>query len=57
MTGVHTNLCVLSRSFGLAALVGYGLSPVLVSALTDAMYDPRRPPYVSHEEGTRLVVE
>lgn len=56
MTGVHTNLCVLGRSFGLAALVGGGLSPVLVSDLTDAMYDPRRPPYVSHEEGTGLVV-
>jgi len=56
MTGVHTNLCVLSRSFGLAALIGYGLSPVLVSDLTDAMYDPARPPYVTHDEGTRLVV-
>ena len=25
--------------------------------LTDTMYNPRKPPLVSHEEGTRLVVE
>ena len=55
-TGVHTNLCVLRRSFGLVALVGYGLSPVLVADLTDAMYDPADPPYVDHDAGTDLVV-
>jgi nicotinamidase-related amidase len=57
MTGVHTNMCVLNRSFGLRALVGWGISAVLVSDLTDAMYNPERPPYVSHEEGTALVVQ
>jgi nicotinamidase-related amidase len=56
MTGVHTNLCVLKRSFGLLALTSLGFSAVLVSDLTDAMYDPATPPYVSHEEGTALVV-
>lgn len=56
MTGVHTNLCVLRRSFGLVALVGHGFSPVLVSDLTDAMYDPADPPYVDHDAGTDLVV-
>lgn len=55
-TGVHTNLCVLRRSFGLVALLGYGFSPVLVSDLTDAMYDPADPPYVDHDDGTNLVV-
>ena len=55
-TGVHTNLCVLYRSFGLVALVGYGFSPFLVADLTDAMYDPADPPYVDHEAGTALVV-
>jgi hypothetical protein len=29
----------------------------LIRDLTDALYNPARPPYVSHEEGTRLVVE
>jgi nicotinamidase-related amidase len=56
LTGVHTNLCVLRRSFGLVALVGYGFSPVLVADLTDAMYDPADPPYVDHDAGTALVV-
>jgi hypothetical protein len=56
MTGVHTNLCILNRSFGLRALVSRGLEAILVADLTDAMYDPAQPPYVSHEEGTALVV-
>jgi nicotinamidase-related amidase len=56
VTGVHTNLCVLRRSFGLVALAGYGFSPVLVADLTDAMYDPADPPYVDHDAGTDLVV-
>ncbi len=30
---------------------------VLTRDLTDAMYNPYRPPYVSHEEGTRLIIE
>jgi nicotinamidase-related amidase len=56
MTGVHTNLCILNRSFGLRALVGRGFDVILVADLTDAMYDPAQPPYVSHEEGTALIV-
>jgi hypothetical protein len=30
---------------------------VLARDLTDAMYDPRQPPYVSHARGTELVIE
>jgi nicotinamidase-related amidase len=56
MTGVHTNLCILNRSFGLRALVSRGFEAILVADLTDAMYDPAQPPYVSHEEGTALIV-
>jgi nicotinamidase-related amidase len=56
MTGVHANMCILRRSFGLVALVGHGLSPVLVADLTDAMYDPADPPYVDHDAGTQLVI-
>jgi nicotinamidase-related amidase len=56
MTGVHTNMCILRRSFGLVALAGHGLSPVLVADLTDAMYDPADPPYVDHDAGTQLVI-
>jgi nicotinamidase-related amidase len=56
MTGVHANMCILRRSFGLVALVGHGLSPVLVADLTDAMYDPADPPYVDHDAGNQLVI-
>ncbi|TDF91697.1 isochorismatase family protein [Paenibacillus piri] len=55
--GVHTNMCVLNRSFAIKRLRGWGFNVVLSRDLTDAMYNPARAPYVSHEEGTRLVVE
>ncbi|MFH0911247.1 MAG: isochorismatase [Planctomycetota bacterium] len=55
--GVHTNFCILRRSFAIKQLVKWGLFTALVRDLTDSMYSPEDPPYVSHEEGTRLVVE
>ena len=55
--GVHTNMCVLGRSFGIKQMVKWGFNVVLVRDLTDAMYNPALPPYVSHADGTRLVVE
>ena len=55
--GVHTNMCVLNRSFAIKQLVNWGLNTALVRDLTDTMYNPAMPPYVSHDEGTRLVVE
>jgi hypothetical protein len=54
--GVHTNMCVLNRSFGIKQMVRWGVNIGLISDLTDAMYNPARLPYVSHDEGTRLVV-
>ncbi len=55
--GVHTNMCVLNRSFGIKQMVRWGVPVALVRDLTDTMYNPAMPPYVSHAEGTRLVVE
>lgn len=55
--GVHTNMCVLHRSFGIKQMVRWGVPVALIRDLTDAMYNPARPPYVDHAEGTRLVVE
>lgn len=57
LMGVHTNMCVLGRSFGIRQQTRLGMDVVLVRDLTDAMYDPRQPPYVSHARGTALVVE
>jgi nicotinamidase-related amidase len=55
--GVHTNKCMLERSFAIKRMVGWGFSVVLARDLTDAMYNPMRPPYVSQAAGTRLVIE
>ena len=54
--GVHTNMCVLNRSFGIKQIVRWGVDIALVRDLTDTMYNPAMPPYVSHDEGTQLVV-
>ena len=55
--GVHTNMCVLRRSFAIKQMVRWGVQIALVRDLTDAMYNPAMRPYVSHEAGTQLVIE
>jgi len=55
--GVHTNMCVLGRPFGLRNMSRYGKNVVLVRDLTDTMYNPRSKPYVDHFRGTDLIVE
>ena len=56
LTGVHTNMCVLGRPFGLRQMARNGKNVVLMRDLTDTMYDPRAWPYVSHFTGTDLIV-
>lgn len=55
--GVHENMCVLNRPFGIRQLVSQGLNVVFIRDLTDTMYNHRRPPYVDHFTGTDLVTE
>jgi nicotinamidase-related amidase len=57
IAGVHTNMCVLRRSFAIMQMVRWGVEVALVRDLTDAMYNPAMPPYVSHDEGTELVID
>jgi nicotinamidase-related amidase/type 1 glutamine amidotransferase len=57
LVGVHTNMCVLGRPFGLRQMAKNGKNVVLVRDLTDTMYNPQRWPYVSHHSGTDLIVE
>lgn len=57
LMGVHANMCVLGRPFGIRQQTRLGMNVLLVRDLTDAMYDPRDKPYVSHERGTEMVVE
>ena len=55
--GVHANICVLNRSFGIRMMTRLGFNMVLVRDLTDANYDPRKAPFVSNARATDLVVE
>ena len=55
LMGVHLNMCVLGRSFGIRQLTRLGFEVVLVRDLTDAMYDPRQAPWVSHARGNELM--
>lgn len=57
LMGVHTNICILNRSFGIRQMTQLGFQVVLARDLTDAMYDPRTRPFVSHARGTELVIE
>lgn len=55
--GVHTNMCILNRTFAIKQMTRWGVKCILVRDLTDAMYDPKDAPHVSHERGTEMVVE
>ncbi|MBI1913919.1 MAG: isochorismatase family protein [Planctomycetes bacterium] len=57
LVGVHTNMCVLGRPFGLRQMAKNGKNVVLLRDMTDTMYNPARAPYVSHFTGTDLIVE
>jgi nicotinamidase-related amidase len=57
LMGVHTNICILNRAFGVREMTRLGFNVVVARDLTDAMYDPRQRPFVSHARGTELVVE
>jgi uncharacterized protein YbbC (DUF1343 family)/nicotinamidase-related amidase len=57
LCGVHLNMCVLGRPFGIRQMVTLGKQVALMRDMTDTMYNPDRPPGVSHFRGTELVVE
>ena len=44
--GVHTNMCVIGRSFGLRNMVRLGMNVVLMRDMTDTMYDSKQWPEV-----------
>ncbi|WP_299468167.1 isochorismatase family protein [uncultured Gimesia sp.] len=57
LMGVHTNMCVLGRPFGIRQLKYLEMNVVLCRDQTDALYDPRDRPYVSHTRGTEMIIE
>ena len=57
LMGVHTNMCVLGRPFGLRNLAKSGKNVVLMRDMTDTMYNSKMHPVVNHFTGTDLIVE
>jgi nicotinamidase-related amidase/type 1 glutamine amidotransferase len=57
LVGVHTNMCVLGRPFGLRQLAKNGKNVVLMRDMTDTMYNPKQWPYVAHFQGTELIIQ
>ena len=52
LMGVHTNICILSRAYGIRQLVYWGKRPVLCRDLTDSFHrDPR-----GHCWGTEQII-
>jgi nicotinamidase-related amidase len=56
LCGVHLNMCVLGRPFGIRQMVKTGKNVLLMRDMTDTMYNPDRPPGLSHFAGTDLVI-
>jgi nicotinamidase-related amidase len=55
--GVHLNMCVLGRPFGIRQMVKQGMDVCLVRDLTDTMYNHRMRPFVDHFRGNDLMVD
>jgi nicotinamidase-related amidase len=56
LVGVHLNMCVLGRPFGLRQMVRHGKQAALMSDMTDCMYNPKRFPKVDHFTGNDLMI-
>ena len=50
-------MCVLNRGFAIKQMSKWGVRCILIRDLTDAMYNPLRSPFVTHAQGTELVIE
>lgn len=57
LMGVHVNMCVAGRPFGLRQMAKNGKHVVLMRDMTDSMYNPARWPFVDHQRGTELFIE
>jgi nicotinamidase-related amidase len=56
LCGVHLNMCVLGRPFGIRQQVYLGKKVAFMRDMTDSMYNPGRPPGVDHFAGHDLIV-
>ena len=56
LAGVHLDMCVLGRPFGIRRMVRTGKNVALMRDMTDTMYDPSSSPQVDHFTGTDLML-
>jgi len=54
--GVHLNMCILGRAFGIRRWLQLNQEVLLVKDLTDVIYNPRRHPFVTHAQARDLVI-
>ena len=57
LLGVHLNMCVMGRPFGIRQMTYLGKNVVLMRDMTDTMYNPAKAPFVNHYKGTELIIE
>lgn len=55
--GVASDMCVLDRTFGIKQMSRWGVRCILIRDMTDAMYDSRMKPYVSHTKANDMVIQ
>ncbi len=55
--GVHVNMCILDRTFGIKQMVRWGVDISWGGDLTGSMYNSKKRPFVSHKKATKLVVD
>jgi len=56
LVGVHLNMCVLGRPFGLRQMARGGKRVALMRDMTDCMYNPARWPFVDHFTGNDRMI-
>ncbi|MDP3849263.1 MAG: LamG-like jellyroll fold domain-containing protein [Luteolibacter sp.] len=54
--GVHANICMLGRPFGIRQMTYLGMDVVLCRDLTDSFFEPKTPGF-NHFRGTDLIIE
>ena len=55
--GVHANICIMGRPFGIRQMTRQGFSCVLVRDLIDVMYNPAMPPMIDHFDAIDRMAE
>ncbi len=50
VTGVHTNMCILNRTFAIKQMTRCGTPCLLVLDMTGSMDDPQDSPFVAEEK-------